>query len=163
MRIARLPLLAIGLCFLTACANLYRATSSNPALIEGPNVRRGANVAGVADLFGLVAVDGQAMGTPTVDSGFWRIDPGRRSLTLAYEGNERASGPKFTGSPIVLSARLEAGHRYRVICESADLSVKVYVRDLGTSRIVSNVAETTLFLQPAPAVPPPLAIPARRH
>jgi hypothetical protein len=49
-----------------------------------------------------------------------------------------------------------------VICESTDVAVKGYVRDLGTGRIVSNVAESTLLLEPAPAtVPVPLFIPAR--
>jgi hypothetical protein len=155
---------AVCLCLLGGCANLYHATSPNPALVQVPNVNHGPNVmgVGVVDSFDLVAVDGQAVGMPMTDRDFRRIDPGTRRLTLVYEGNKRVLGPKFTAPPIVLYAKLEAGHRYKVICESTDVSVKGYVRDLGTGRIVSNVAEASLLLEPAPAtVPVPLLIPAR--
>jgi hypothetical protein len=127
---------------LTGCAQPYRATSSNPALVQVP-------VVGVADSFDLVAVDGQTLGTPTTDRDFRRIDPGTHRLAMVYHGN-----------PLVLNAKLQAGHRYRIVCETTDVSVKGYVRDLGTNKIVSEVAEQPLMLPTArPVVSPPLAIP----
>src|SRR5438105_1180670 len=141
---------AIGLCFLTACGSLYHAKSANPALVQVPRVTHGTNVAGigVADSFDLVAVDGQAMGMPMTDRDFRRIDPGMRRLALIYEGNKRLLGPRYTSPPIVLNAKLEAGHRYKIVCEASDVSVKGYVRDLGSNQIVSNVAEAPLLLGP---------------
>lgn len=127
---------------------------------HGPNVLG----IGVADSFDLVAVDGQTMGIPMTDHDFRRIDPGMRRLAVVYEGNKRFLGPNFTSFPLVLNANLEAGHRYRIVCETTDVAVKGYVRDLGTNKIVSNIAEQSLILQTArPVVSPPLVIPVVRH
>jgi hypothetical protein len=125
-----------------SCAQAYRATTSNPALVQVP-------VVGVADSFDLIAVDGQTVGTPTTNRDFRRIDPGTHRLAMVSQG-----------TPLVLNAKLQAGHRYRIVCETTDVSVKGYVRDLGTNKIVSEVAEQPLMLQTArPVVSPPLAIP----
>lgn len=127
--------------FVASCAQPYRATTSNPAMVQVPLV-------GAADSFGLAEVDGQMMGAPS-DHDFWRIDPGAHRLIIVYQGN-----------PLVLNAKLEGGHRYRIACETTDVSVKGYVRDLGRNKIVSDVAEQSLMLPAArPIVTPPLAIP----
>ena len=137
----RASLLICTAIFLIGCARLYQPTSSNPAFIQVP-------VVGISDSLNLVAVDGQTMGAPN-DRDFWRIDPGARRLAVAYQGN-----------PIVLNAALGAGHRYRIVCEATDVSVKGYVRDLETNKIVSNIAEQALMFQPArPISSPPLQIP----
>jgi hypothetical protein len=135
---------------LSGCGHLYRATSSSPALVQVPRVAHGADFLGlgVADSFDLVAVDGQTMGMPMTDKDFRRIDPGIRRLALIYHGNKRVLAELYTSVPLVLNARLEAGHRYRVVCESSDVAVKGYVRDLGTNQVVSNVAEGPLLTQP---------------
>jgi hypothetical protein len=124
---------------------------------HGPNVLG----IGVADSFDLVAVDGQTMGIPMTDRDFRRVDPGTHRLAVIYEGNKRFLGPNYTSFPLVLNAKLEAGHRYRIVCETTDVSVKGYVRDLGTNKIVSNIVEQPLILQNVRAtVAPPLLIPA---
>ena len=159
-------LVALALWCLVGCAHYYRASSSNPALVQVPRVAHGTNVLGigVADSFDLLAVDGQTVGIPMTDKDFRRIDPGTHRLALVYEGNKRVLGPRYTAPPLVLTASLEAGHRYRVICESSDVAVKGYVRDLGTNQIVSNTAEAPLLLQPEGAsVPTPILIPVSRH
>jgi hypothetical protein len=156
MQIGKLLLLGGGFSLVTACAGIYQATSSNPALVQVPK----GNAA--ADSFDVVAVDGKTMSMPVTGRDFWHIDPGLRRLTLVYEGNRTAFGRRFTAPPIVVSARLQAGHHYRVICESRDATVKGYVRDLETNRIVSDVAEAALIPKPASAASSvPLAIPAR--
>jgi hypothetical protein len=127
---------------------------------HGPNVLG----IGVADSFDLVAVDGQTMGIPMTDRDFRRIDPGTRRLAVVYQGSKRFLGPNYTAFPLVLNANLEAGHRYRIVCETTDVAVKGYVRDLGTNKIVSNIGEQSLMLQTArPVVSPPLVIPVVRH
>jgi hypothetical protein len=137
----RASLLICTAIFLIGCAQLYQPTSSNPAFIQ-------VSVVGISDSLNLVAVDGQTVGAPN-DRAFWRVDPGAHRLAVAYQGN-----------PIVLNAKLEAGHHYRIVCEATDVSVKGYVRDLGTNKTVSNIAEQPLMLQTArPIVSPPLAIP----
>jgi hypothetical protein len=137
----RASLLICTAIFLIGCAQFYQPTSSNPALVQVP-------VVGVSDSLSLVAVDGQTIGVPN-DRYFWRIDPGTHRLGVLYQGN-----------PTVLNARLDAGHRYRIVCETTDVLVKGYVCDLGTNKIVSNIAEQPLMSQPArPIVSPPLAIP----
>ena len=137
----RASLLICTAIFLIGCAQLYQPTSSNPAFIQVP-------VVGISDSLNLVAVDGQTMRAPN-DRGFWRIDPGAHRLAVAYQGN-----------PIVLNAKLEAGHRYRIMCEVTTVSVKGYVRDLVTKKLVSDFAEQSLMLPTArPIVTPPLAIP----
>jgi|ERR1700736_1071730 hypothetical protein len=143
---ARRALLVCAAIFVASCAQPYLATSSNPALVQVP-------VVGISDSLSLIAVDGQTMGTPAVDRDFHRIDPGVHRLTVTYQGN-----------PLVLNAKLEGGHRYRIVCETIDVSAKGYVRDLGTNKIVSNIAEQPLMLQTArPVVSPPLAIPVAPH
>ena len=143
---ARRALLVCAAISFTGCAQPYRAASSNPALVQVP-------IVGVTDSFDLVAVDGQTMGIPMTDRDFRRIDPGAHRLAVVYQGN-----------PLVLNAKLQAGHRYRIVCETTDVSVKGYVRDLRTNKIVSNVAEQPLMLQTArPVVSPPLAIPVAPH
>lgn len=132
---------------LAGCAQVYHATSPNPALVQVP-------VVGVADSLDLVAVDGKTVGTATNERDFRRIDPGLHRLAVVYQGN-----------PLVLSAKLDGGHRYRIVCETTDALVKGHLRDLGTNKIVSNIVEQPLMLQTArPIVSPPLAIPvAPRH
>jgi|HubBroStandDraft_6_1064221.scaffolds.fasta_scaffold610329_2 hypothetical protein len=126
----------------SGCAEIYHATSPNPALVQIPDV-------GVAESFDLIAVDGKTMATPTADRDFRRIDPGSHRLAVAYQGN-----------PLALNAKLEGGHRYRITCEVTTVSVKGYVRDLGTNKIVSDVADQSLMLPSArPIATPPLAIP----
>ncbi len=112
--------------FLSGYANHYHATSSNPAFVQVPVVAHGPNVLGigVADSFDLVAVDGQTMGMPMTDRAFRRIDPGAHRLAVVYQGNKRFLGPNYTAFPLVLNAKLEGGHRYRIVCETTDLSVK---------------------------------------
>jgi hypothetical protein len=127
---------------------------------HGPNVLG----IGVADSFDLVAVDGETMGIPMTDSDFRKIDPGTHRLAVIYQGNKRFLGPNYTSFPIVLNAKLEGGHRYRIVCETTDVAVKGYVRDLGTNKIVSNIAEQPLMLQGArPSMAPPLVIPVAHH
>lgn len=127
---------------------------------HGPNVLG----IGVADAFDLVAVDGQTMGMPMTDRDFRKIDPGTHRLAVVYQGNKRFLGPNYTAFPLVLNAKLEGGRRYRIVCETTDVSVKGYVRDLGTNKIVSNVAEQQLMLQTDRSiVSPPLVIPAVHH
>jgi hypothetical protein len=127
--------------FLIGCAQLYQPRSSNPAFIQVP-------VAGISDSLNLAAVDGQTMGAPN-DRDSWRIDSGAHRLAVVYQGD-----------PLILNAKLEAGHHYRIVCETTDVVVKGYVRDLGTNKIVSNIAEQPLMAQPArPMSSPPLQIP----
>jgi hypothetical protein len=154
----RRGLLVCAAISLTGCAQPYLSASSNPALVQVPSV-------GVTDSFDLVAVDGQTMSIPMTDRDFRRIDPGPHRLAVVYQGNKRFLGPDYTSFPLVLNAKLEAGHRYRIVCETTNVSVKGYVRDLGTNKIVSDVVEQPLMLQTTrPVVPPPLAIPvAPRH
>jgi hypothetical protein len=85
-------------------------------------------------------------------------------LAVVYQGNKRFLGPNYTSFPLVLNARLEGGHRYRIVCETTDVSVKGCVRDLGTNKIASNIAEQSLMLQNSgPSKAPPLVIPVVHH
>ena len=142
----RASLLICTAIFLIGCAQLYQPTSSNPAFIQVP-------VVGISDSLNLVAVDGQMTEAPN-DRDSWRVDPGAHRLAVTYQGN-----------PIVLNAKLEAAHHYRIVYEASDVSVKSYVRDLGANKIVSDVVEQSLVSPAArPIVNPPLAIPvAPRH
>jgi hypothetical protein len=150
----RRALLVCAAILLTSCAQPYRATSPHPALVQVSDEywlnRQGAKVR----LATLVAVDGQTMGTPTTNRDFWEIDAGGHRLTVAYQG-----------IVLILNATLQGGHHYRIICAAtAWSSVQAHVRDLGTSKIVSNVAEQPFALQtPRPITSPPLAIPVARR
>jgi hypothetical protein len=158
--------LVLAVALLSGCSHLYHATSPNPALVQVPVVAHGPNVLGigVADSFDLVAVDGKTMGIPMTDRDFRRIDPGTHRLAVVYQGNKRFLGPNYTSFPLVLNAKLDGGHRYRIVCETTDVSVKGYVRDLGTNKIVSNIAEQSLMLQNSgPSMAPPLVIPVVHH
>jgi hypothetical protein len=138
----RASLLICTAIFLIGCTQLYQPTSSNPAFIQVP-------VVGISNSLNLVAVDGQTMGAPN-DRDFWRIDSGAHRLAVVYQGDL-----------LILNARLGAGHHYRIVCETTDVSIKGYVRDLGTNKIVSNIAEQALMFQrPRPMSLPPLQIPA---
>lgn len=126
---------------ISGCAQPYTATSANPALIHVTD-------SGIADL---IAVDGQTIGSPTTtDRDFRKIDPGGHQLTVTYQG-----------TVLILNAKLQGGHRYWIVCAMTGwFSVQAHVRDLGTSKIVSNIAEQPFALQtPRPITSPPLAIP----
>jgi hypothetical protein len=144
------------------CAQLYTPTSKDPALVRVPV----SDDFGVGDRINLVAIDGVSVDAAGNGSDYWRIDPGPRRLTIAYEAYKKIVGPRVAASPLVLNVKLEAGTKYQVVCESSDAGVKAFVRQQSTGRIVSNVAESPLMSAPAtyPSPPPTFQIPAaRRH
>lgn len=144
------------------CAQLYTPTSRNPALVRVPV----SNGFGVGDQINLVAIDGVSVDAAVNGGDYWRIDPGPRRLTITYEASKKIVGPRVATSPLVLNAKLEAGAKYQVVCESSDAGVRAFVRQQSTRRIVSNVAESALMSAPAtyPSPPPTFQIPAiRRH
>lgn len=134
---------------MVGCAQVYTPTSKNPAFVQVSDEwlnQHGAKVRFAA----LVEVDGRTMGAPAAGRDFWEIDPGEQRLTVTCQG-----------IVLILNAKLQGGHRYRIVCaQTAWSSVQAHVRDLGTSKIVSNIAEQPLTLQtPRPIATPPLAIP----
>ena len=141
----RAALLICAVIFSSGCAQPYRATSPQPVLVQVSDLyflnQHGAKVPVAA----LVAVDGQTIATPTpTGRDFREIDPGAHRLTVTSQG-----------TVLSLNANLQGGHRYRIICAQVvgaqmKFSVQAHVRDLGTSKIVSNIAEQSL---------PPLANP----
>ena len=154
-------LLATFLAF-AGCAQLYTPTSRNPALVRVPV----SNGFGVGDQINLVAIDGVSVDAAMNGGDYWRIDPGPRRLTITYEASKKIVGPRVATSPLVLNAKLEAGAKYQVICESSDTAVNAFLRQESNGRIVSNVAESSLMSAPAtyPSPPPTFQIPAiRRH
>jgi hypothetical protein len=154
-------LLATFLAF-AGCAQLYTPTSRNPALVRVPV----SNGFGVGDQINLVAIDGVSVDAAMNGGDYWRIDPGPRRLTITYEASKKIVGPRVATSPLVLNAKLEAGAKYQVICESSDTGVNAFLRQESNGRIVSNVAESSLMSAPAtyPSPPPTFQIPAiRRH
>ena len=154
-------LLAMFLAF-AGCAQLYTPTSRNPALVRVPV----SNGFGVGDQINLVAIDGVSVDAAVNGGDYWRIDPGPRKLTISYEASKKIVGPRVASSPLVLNAKLEAGTKYQIVCESSDAGVRAFVRQQSTGRIVSNVAESALMSAPAtyPSPPPMFQIPAvRRH
>jgi len=154
-------LLAVSLAF-AGCAQLYTATSKNPALVRVPI----SNGFGVGDQINLVAIDGVSVDAAVNGGDYWRIDPGPRRLTITYEASKKIVGPRVATSPLVLNVKLEGGTKYQVVCESSTAGVKAFVRQQLTGRIVSNVAESPLIPAPAtyPSPPTLFQIPAvRRH
>jgi hypothetical protein len=153
--------LAIALVF-AGCAQLYAPASKNPALVRVPVSR----AFGVGDQINLVEIDGVSVDATVKDLNYWRIDPGKRRLTIAYEASKKIVGARVAASLLVLDAKLDAGIKYEVVCESSDLGVKAFVRQQSTGRIVSNVAESQLIPAPAtyPSPPTLFQIPSvRRH
>jgi hypothetical protein len=97
---------------------------------------------------------------------YWRIDPPTHRLTIAYEASKKIVGARVAASSLLLDAKLDAGIKYDVVCESSDLGVKAFLRQELNGRIVSNVAESQLIPAPAtyPSPPTLFQIPAiRRH
>ena len=146
---------------LAGCAQIYIATSKNPALVGAPV----SNGFGVGDQINLVAIDGVSVDAAGNGGDYWRIDPGPRRLTVTYEASKKIVGPRVATSPLVLNVKLEAGTKYQIVCESSDAGVKAFVRQQSTGRIVSNVAESALMSAPGtyPSPPPTFQIPAVRH
>ncbi|PYL36806.1 MAG: hypothetical protein DMF34_12510 [Verrucomicrobia bacterium] len=155
MRVSKIGFLVTALA-LTGCAHLYTAASKNPALVQLPPVSHGF---GSADHINLIAVDGVSVGMALTDRDYRRIEPGTRRLAISYEGNKALLGPHFTSVPLVIHAKLEAGRKYQVICQTSDVSVKVFVRDAATGRTVSDTAESPLTLAPETGGGPPILIP----
>jgi hypothetical protein len=154
-------LIAMFLAF-AGCAQLYTPTSRNPALVRVPV----SNGFGVGDQINLVAIDTVSVDAAVNGGDYWRIDPGPRELTISYEASKKIVGPRVAASPLVLNAKLEAGTKYQIVCESSDAGVRAFVRQQSTGWIVSNVAESALMSAPAtyPSPPPTFQIPAiRRH
>ena len=141
---------------LAGCAHLYAPTSKNPALVQTPPVSHGF---GSADHITLIAVDGVSVGMALTDRDYRRVDPGSHRLAIVYEGNKALLGPHFTSTPLVVNAKLEAGKKYQVICQTSDVAVKIFVRDQSTAKIVSNTAESSLTLAPESNPGPPILIP----
>jgi hypothetical protein len=153
--------LAIALVF-AGCAQPYAPTSKNPALVRVPI----SNGFGVGDQINLVAIDGVSVDAAVNGGDYWRIDPGPRRLTITYEASKKIVGPRVAASALVLNAKLEAGTKYQVVCESSDAGVKAFLRQESNGQIVSNVAESQLVPAPAtyPSPPTTFQIPAvRRH
>ena len=153
--------LAIALVF-AGCAQPYTATSKNPALVRVPI----SNGFGVGDQINLAGIDGVSVDAAMNGGEYWRIDPGPRRLAITYEASNKIVGPRVATLPLVLEAKLDAGIKYDVVCESSDLGVKAFLRRESNGRIVSNVAESALMSAPAtyPSPPATFQIPAfRRH
>jgi hypothetical protein len=144
------------------CAQIYTPTSKDPALVRVPV----SNGFGVGEQIHLVAIDGISVDAAGNGGDYWRIDPGPRRLTIAYEASKKIVGPRVAASPLVLNVKLKAGTKYQVVCESSDAGVKAFGRQQSTGRIVSNLAESPLMSAPAtyPSPLPTFPIPAaRRH
>jgi hypothetical protein len=152
--------LAIALVF-AGCAQVYAPASKNPALVRLPV----SGAFGVGDQINLVAIDDVSVDTAVKDGNYRRIDPGSRRLTISYEASKKIVGPRVAAFPLILNARLEAGMKYELICESSDLGVKGFLRQESNGRIVSNVAESSLMPAPAtyPSPPTLFQIPAVRR
>jgi hypothetical protein len=146
---------------IVGCAQVYTPTSKNPALVRVPISR----AFGVGDQINLIAIDGVSVDAALKNGEFWHIDPGIRRLTIAYEASNKIVGARVAASPLVLNAKLEAGAKYHVVCESSDTGVKAFVRQESNRRIVSNVAESSLMPAPAtyPSPPQLFQIPATRR
>ena len=151
--------LAIVLAFV-GCAQVYTATSKNPALVRLPISR----AFGVGNQINLVAIDGVSVDAALRNGEYWRIDPGLRRFTIAYEASNKIVGARVAASPLVLNVKLEAGAKYQVVCESSHAGVKAFLRQESNRRIVSNVAESSLMRAPATYLSPPqlFQIPATR-
>ena len=158
MRGAFLPL-AIVLA-VVGCAQLYVPTSKNPALVRVPV----SHAFGVGDQISLVAIDRSPIDTRTNEGYYFRVDPGMRRLTVTYEASNKIVGARVA-SPLVLEAKLEAGAKYQVVCESSNVGVKAFLRRESNGRVVSNVAESSLMTAPAtyPSPPQLFQIPAVRN
>jgi len=152
--------LAIVLAF-SGCGQVYTPTSKNSALLRVPISR----AFGVGDQINLVAIDGVSVDATLKNGEYWRIDPGIRRLTIAYEASNKIVGGRVAASALMLSAKLEAGARYQVVCESSDTGVKTFIRQESNRRIVSNVAESSLMPAPVtyPSPPQLFQIPATRR
>jgi hypothetical protein len=147
---------------IVGCAQVYTPASKNPALVRVPV----SHAFGVGDQINIVAIDSVSIDTAAKDDGYLRVDPGVRRLTISYEASKRIVGARVAASPLVLTARLEGGTKYQLVCESSDVGVKAFIRQESNGRVASNVAESTLISAPATYLsPPPLfQIPAvRRH
>jgi hypothetical protein len=144
------------------CAQLYTPTSKNPALVRVPV----SASFGVGDQIHLVAIDQVSVDAAPNGGEDWRIDPGIRRLTITYEASKKIVGPRVATSPLILTAKLEAGTKYQIVCESSSAGVKAFVRRQSDNRGVSNVAKSSLMSAPPtyPSPPPTFQIPAiRRH
>jgi hypothetical protein len=144
------------------CAQVYNPASKNPALVRVPV----SHAFGVGDQINIVAIDSVSIDTAVKGDDYLRVDPGVRRLTIAYEASKKIVGPRVAASPLVLTARLQVGTKYQLVCESSDVGVKAFVRRESNGRVVSNVAESTLISAPAtyPSPPTLFQIPAvRRH
>ena len=142
--------LAIALIF-AGCAPLYAPASKNPALVRVPVSR----AFGVGDQINLVEIDGVSVDATVKDRSYWRIDPGVHRLTIAYEASNKIVGARVAASLLVLDAKLDAGIKYDVVCESSDRGVKAFLRQESNGRLVSNVAESSLMPAPATYPSPP--------
>jgi len=146
---------------IVACAQVYKATSKNPALVRVPISR----AFGVGDQINLVAIDEVSVDATLKDGEYWRIDPGIRRLTIAYEASNKIVGAHVAASPLVLNAKLEAGAKYQLVCENSETGVKAFERRESNGRIVSKVAGSSLMPAPAtyPSPPQLFQIPATRR
>jgi hypothetical protein len=152
---------SIALIAIVGCAEVYKPTSNNPALLRMP----ASGSFGVGDQISLAAIDGVSVDAPTAQGDYWRIDPGMRQLKITYEASNRIVGPRVAAPPLILNAKLEQGRKYEVILESSTIGVKAFVRQEANKHVVSNIAETALVTTPAtyPSPPPFWQIPVRHH
>jgi hypothetical protein len=152
---------SVAICLgLGGCAQVYTPRSINSALVQVPV----STSFGAGDQIHLVAIDEVSVDAAE-NRGEWRIDPGRRHLTIAYEASKKIVGPRVAASHLILNVRLDAGTKYQVVCESSDTGVKAFVRQQSNQRVVSNIAESSLISAPPtyPSPPPVFLIPAARR
>jgi hypothetical protein len=136
---------------IAGCAQLYTATSSNPALVRMPV----SHAFGVGDQINIVAIDSRSIDPAVKGGDYLRVDPGMRRLTIAYEASNKIIGARVAASPLVLEMKLEAGAKYQVVCESSGIGVKAFLRRESNGRVVSNVAESSLMPAPQTYPSPP--------
>ena len=120
---------------IVGCAQVYTPTSKNPALVQVPISR----AFGVGDQINLIAIDGVSVDAALRNDEYWRIDSGIRRLTIACEASNKIVGARLAASALLLNAKLEAGAKYQVVCQSSDTGVKAFVRRESSGRIVSNL------------------------
>ena len=135
--------LAIVLAFV-GCAQVYTATSKNPALVRLPISR----AFGVGNQINLVAIDGVSVDAALRNGEYWRIDPGLRRFTIAYEASNKIVGARVAaGAQCKIGGGREVSSGLRKLacrCESISPSGIESANRFQRCRIIFNAGTSNL-------------------
>ena len=126
------------------CATTYQPQTSSTA-----RIRVKGNRVGVFDWnqLELMAIDNMPTVLPLYVGQFCKVDSGRHSFVVRYQGNRRFGGPYLEAPPILLVANLKPLQEYEIVGKYSEIEVTLYVREIQTEKPVGPAVTAPLHYQ----------------